>query len=58
MLKYLLKEDLSQSVTVYTCGDCGSDVPLKSKDTVRCRVCGYRIVFKKRTLNPCEYLAR
>lgn len=52
------REDLTQTVTVYICSDCGCDVPLKQKDTVRCRQCGNMIVYKKRTTAPCQHLAR
>eukprot|EP00823_Brevimastigomonas_motovehiculus_P008338 TRINITY_DN7624_c0_g1_i1.p2 TRINITY_DN7624_c0_g1~~TRINITY_DN7624_c0_g1_i1.p2 ORF type:complete len:110 (+),score=39.03 TRINITY_DN7624_c0_g1_i1:114-443(+) len=42
----------------YTCGECGSDVKLKKDDQVRCHECFCRIVYKKRTTKPCQYLAR
>jgi len=53
------REDTTQVVTKYMCADCGSEVRLKQKDAVRCRECGYRIVYKKRTTkSACQYLAR
>jgi len=53
------REDISQVTTKYICADCGSEVRLKQKDMVRCRECGYRIVYKKRTTRAaCQYLAR
>ena len=42
----------------YLCADCGSDVYLKPKDAVRCRECGFRIVYKTRIPTSCHYLAR
>jgi DNA-directed RNA polymerase I, II, and III subunit RPABC4 len=42
----------------YLCADCGSDVTLKREDLVRCRVCGYRVVYKQRTTLVCQYVAR
>jgi DNA-directed RNA polymerase subunit RPC12/RpoP len=36
--------------TVYSCAGCGVDVKLKKTDDVKCHVCGYRILYKKR--NP------
>eukprot|EP00401_Gymnodinium_catenatum_P034769 CAMPEP_0117524134 /NCGR_PEP_ID=MMETSP0784-20121206/35090_1 /TAXON_ID=39447 /ORGANISM="" /LENGTH=71 /DNA_ID=CAMNT_0005320275 /DNA_START=69 /DNA_END=284 /DNA_ORIENTATION=- len=44
-------------VVTYICGNCGSDVELKSSDAVRCRDCGYRILFKKRAKKPVQYQA-
>jgi DNA-directed RNA polymerase subunit RPC12/RpoP len=37
-------------IYIYIVLDCGSDVKLKKSDMVRCRECGYRIVYKKRTI--------
>eukprot|EP01083_Nonionella_stella_P055537 146456_1 len=42
----------------YRCADCGADVNLKPQDAVRCRVCFFRIVFKKRTARVCQYNCR
>jgi len=52
------REDVTQVALRYICYDCGEEVRLKKNDFVRCRNCGYRIVYKKRTTNPCQYLAR
>ncbi|KAK0751739.1 DNA directed RNA polymerase II polypeptide K, partial [Schizothecium vesticola] len=35
--------------TGYACGDCNATVFLGLGDPVRCRVCGCRILYKKRT---------
>ena len=37
--------------TEYICGDCGKSCEIKPKDPIRCQVCGYRIMYKKRTQN-------
>lgn len=35
---------------VYTCGECFSDVKLKpNHDRLACKLCGFRILYKKRT---------
>jgi DNA-directed RNA polymerase subunit RPC12/RpoP len=44
---YLVREDHSQA-HLYICADCGSEVRLKRDDVIRCRACGYRIVYKPR----------
>ncbi len=36
--------------------DCGEEVRLKKSDEVRCRQCGYRIVYKKRTTQRLRLL--
>ena len=33
----------------YRCGDCGARNNIKSGDPVRCRQCGFRILYKMRT---------
>jgi DNA-directed RNA polymerase subunit RPC12/RpoP len=37
----------------YKCGDCGALNLIKSGDPVRCRHCGFRILYKTRT-KRCE----
>lgn len=32
--------------TDYMCGDCGTMNDIKARDPIRCRVCGYRIMYK------------
>lgn len=53
----LQREDSSLSF-LYECGDCGTDVKLKRSEPIRCRICGCRVVYKKRTFRPCQYFAR
>lgn len=37
----------------YRCGDCGARNLIKGGDPVRCRQCGFRILYKTRT-KRCE----
>lgn len=41
-------EDTSRPVA-YLCGDCDSRVSLKRGDPIRCKECGYRVLYKERT---------
>jgi len=52
------REDFSQQQFLYQCVDCGSEVRLKKEDIIKCRSCGYRIVYKVRTTEPSQYMAR
>lgn len=42
----------------YICGDCGYENEIKAKDVIRCRECGYRILYKKRTNRIIQFEAR
>ncbi len=42
----------------YLCGECGSENAIKPGDVIRCRECGYRILYKKRTKRVVQYEAR
>ena len=44
--------------TEYLCGDCGVKNDIKPKDPIRCRFCGYRILYKMRTKNLIQFEAR
>ena len=33
----------------YICAECGSENEIKPKEPIRCKECGYRIMYKKRT---------
>ena len=33
----------------YICGDCGTKFPLRRNDTIRCKECGCRVLYKERT---------
>ncbi|TKA63289.1 hypothetical protein B0A55_10223 [Friedmanniomyces simplex] len=41
-------EDASRPVH-YLCGDCDSKVVLRKSDPIRCKECGYRVLYKERT---------
>lgn len=43
-------------MTNYLCGDCGVVNEIKPKDPIRCRFCGYRILYKMRTKNRARSL--
>jgi len=43
---------------IYLCGQCGKEQDIKEKDVIRCRDCGYRILYKKRTRNVVQFEAR
>ena len=40
----------------YRCGDCGAINVVKASDPVRCRQCGFRILYKMRT-KRCRFLS-
>ncbi|KAL7074170.1 hypothetical protein ACQ4LE_006672 [Meloidogyne hapla] len=46
------------SAVVYICGDCHRENEIRPKDPIRCRECGYRILYKKRTRKMMVYDAR
>ncbi len=41
-------EDPSRAVQ-YLCGDCDARVNLKRGEAIRCKECGYRVLYKERT---------
>jgi DNA-directed RNA polymerase I, II, and III subunit RPABC4 len=41
-------EDTARPVH-YLCGDCDNKVTLKRGDPIRCKECGYRVLYKERT---------
>ncbi len=51
--------DTQNTYVNYLCGQCGKDVELKPKEiTIRCKECGFRILFKKQTKQVMQFLAR
>eukprot|EP00804_Cyclotella_cryptica_P015911 CCRYP_006404-RA/>CCRYP_006404-RA protein AED:0.23 eAED:0.23 QI:189/1/1/1/0/0/2/1672/66 len=42
----------------YRCGDCGARNMIKGGDPVRCRQCGFRILYKTRTKRLIQFEAR
>ncbi|GAM83547.1 hypothetical protein ANO11243_015350 [Dothideomycetidae sp. 11243] len=50
-------EDTSRPVG-YLCGDCDAKVFLKRGDPIRCKECGYRVLYKERTNRMIQFEAR
>ena len=48
----------NSSGVAYLCGDCGTENTIKPGDVIRCRQCGYRILYKKRTKRVVQFEAR
>ena len=42
----------------YRCGDCGYENELKLQDPIRCRTCGFRVLYKIRTNRMIQFEAR
>ncbi|KAJ7283821.1 DNA-directed RNA polymerase I [Mycena rebaudengoi] len=42
----------------YSCADCGATNEIKSREPIRCRECGHRIMYKKRTKRMVQFEAR
>ena len=42
----------------YTCGECDAAVALKRGEPIRCRSCGHRVLYKKRTNRMVQFEAR
>ncbi|KAI6203973.1 hypothetical protein M3Y94_00619000 [Aphelenchoides besseyi] len=36
---------------IYICGECNGENEIRTKDQIRCRECGHRVLYKKRTRN-------
>ncbi|KRX25392.1 DNA-directed RNA polymerases I, II, and III subunit RPABC4 [Trichinella nelsoni] len=45
---------------IYVCGDLDCQFPneIRARDPIRCRECGYRILYKKRTRQDMVFDAR
>lgn len=43
---------------IYICGECHFENEIKTRDPIRCRECGYRIMYKKRTRRMIVFDAR
>ena len=51
--------DPTEGVTInYICGDCGTKFPLRRNDTIRCKECGCRVLYKERTKRMVQFEAR
>ncbi|ETW29423.1 hypothetical protein PFFCH_03136 [Plasmodium falciparum FCH/4] len=42
-------EDISTEPVVYICGECGIDTVIPPNASLRCKNCGSKIFFKKRS---------
>ncbi|OQO04863.1 hypothetical protein B0A48_07880 [Cryoendolithus antarcticus] len=51
-------EDSSAKPVNYLCGDCDNKVALKRGDPIRCKECGYRVLYKERTSRIVQFEAR
>lgn len=49
---------LAIAAVIYICGECHSENEIRIKDPIRCRECGYRILYKKRCRKLMVYDAR
>ena len=43
---------------IYICGECHAENEIKARDPIRCRECGYRMMYKKRTKRMIVFDAR
>lgn len=50
--------EVSKQGLGYFCADCQEPIQIKPKDHIRCRACGYRILYKKRTKRLIVFDAR
>lgn len=44
-----------QEHMIYICGDCQAENSLKTKDAIKCRECGHRVLYKKRA-RKCMFI--
>ncbi|KIJ56561.1 hypothetical protein M422DRAFT_22721 [Sphaerobolus stellatus SS14] len=42
----------------YLCADCGAKNEIKPREPIRCKECGHRIMYKKRTKRMVQFEAR
>jgi len=42
----------------YLCADCGVENEIKPREPIRCKACGHRIMYKKRTSRMVQFEAR
>ncbi|KAJ7638656.1 DNA directed RNA polymerase [Roridomyces roridus] len=47
-----------REIMEYSCADCGATNEIKSREPIRCRECGHRIMYKKRTKRMVQFEAR
>lgn len=51
-------KDPLKTTMVYICGECHYENEIRPRDPIRCRECGYRIMYKKRTKRLAVFDAR
>jgi DNA-directed RNA polymerase subunit RPC12/RpoP len=51
-------QDHLKNKILYECGSCKFINKLDNNDSIMCKSCGYRILYKVRTNRYCEYLCR
>lgn len=49
---YTLPTSVAAAVTSYLSLECGRELKLKTNDAVKCTECAYRILYKKRVIDP------
>jgi len=52
------EQSVSKQPMVYICGECHNENEIRARDPIRCRECGYRIMYKKRTKRLIVFDAR
>ncbi|XP_030027602.1 DNA-directed RNA polymerases I, II, and III subunit RPABC4 [Manduca sexta] len=52
------QSSVSKVPMIYVCGECHKENEIKPRDPIRCRECGYRIMYKKRTKRLVVFDAR
>ncbi|KAG4072590.1 hypothetical protein HA402_004679 [Bradysia odoriphaga] len=52
------KDSTYKAAMVYVCGECHHENEMRPRDPIRCRECGYRIMYKKRTKRLVVFDAR
>lgn len=55
--QYALQQNKNEP-SGFICGDCGAANTMTVRDAIRCRECGYRIMYKMRKQRPIEFYAR
>jgi len=54
----VIEREVQAKALPYLCSECGSIVLLKGLDSVQCRNCFSKILYKKRTTRACQYDCR
>ncbi|XP_062556310.1 DNA-directed RNA polymerases I, II, and III subunit RPABC4 [Armigeres subalbatus] len=52
------KDTVMKTAMIYVCGECHHENEMRPRDPIRCRECGYRIMYKKRTKRLVVFDAR